>query len=279
VNGKSHSNTLNSLSLAGCQKLLLARQKDAHKGDFGHVLIIGGDYGKGGAVCLAGLAALRAGAGLVSIATRPEYCFAIAGSHPELMCQGIKEIKEIEPLLERASVIAIGPGLGMNAWGESLLIRVLQSPLPLVVDADALNWLAKKPQSRDNWILTPHPGEAARLLGGTVTEIQTDRLSAIQKLQARFKGVVVLKGADTLILSKDICNVCHQGNPGMASAGMGDTLTGVIAALVAQGLSMIDAANLGVIAHAAAGDKASLQGQRGLIASDLLQGIRECLNP
>ena len=280
MKGKLSSNTVKVLSLAGCQQSLSVRERNAHKGNFGHILIIGGDYGKGGAACLAGLAALRSGAGMVSIATRPEYSFAIAGSHPELMCQGIEETKDLEPLLERATVIAIGPGLGMNPWGESLLTRVLQSSLPLVVDADALNQLAKKPKSRDNWILTPHPGEAARMLGQTVGDVQKDRLSAIQRLQDRFKGTVVLKGADTLILgSSGVCHVCHLGNPGMAIAGMGDLLTGVIAALVAQQLSLIDSACLGVLAHATAGDQVSKQGERGILASDLLQGVRECLNP
>lgn len=259
---------------------LSPRARNAHKGDFGHVLIVGGDYGMGGACCLAGEAALRAGAGLITLATRPEHAVSIVGACPELMCYGIKEPKELNPLLGRATVVAIGPGLGRSAWGTALLTQVLATLLPLVVDADALNELADKPNKRENWILTPHPGEAGRLLQKTTLDIQNDRVQAIRALQERYHGVMVLKGANTLVLNeRGVLQVCPAGNPGMATGGMGDVLTGVMAALVAQKFSLADAASLGVLVHAMAGDRAAKAGERGMRASDVLAEIRACLNP
>ena len=270
---------LNPLNLSGCLAYLKPRLPQAHKNDYGHVLVVGGDYGIGGAACLASLAALRSGAGIVTIATRPEHAYAFTAIHPELMCYGIKKPDDMNELLKRATVVAIGPGLGQNAWGEALLSKALVSSLPLIVDADALNILAKKPHYRENWILTPHPGECARLLHTTTDAIQKDRVSAIQSLKKRFEGVIVLKGAGTLILGhSDIPNICMVGNSGLAIPGSGDLLTGIIAALVAQNLSLQEAAMLGVLVHATAGDNAAVIGKRGLIAQDLLEGIRACLN-
>ena len=269
-----------NLSLQECQHFLSPRPKDAHKGDFGHVLIVGGDYGMGGAVRLAGEAALRSGAGLVSVATRPEHAFAISGACPELMCKGVAESKDLDRLLTRATVVVVGPGLGRNDWGRTLYERVLATNLPVIVDADGLNQLAEEPIARDNWILTPHPGEAARLLQETPTAIQKDRLKAIHLLQKRYQGIIVLKGANSLVLGQDdLPYLCKAGNPGMASAGMGDVLTGVIAALVAQELTLLKAACLGVCAHGFAGDLAAEKGERGIKAPDLLEFIRVCLNP
>ncbi len=270
-----------TLSLESCCQALHPRERDAHKGHFGHVLIVGGDYGMGGACRLAGEAALRSGAGLVSVATRPEHAFAITGVCPELMCHGVQKPSDLDPLLARATVVAIGSGLGQHPWGTTLWEHVLASDLPLVVDADALNVLAKKPITRENWILTPHPGEAARLLQSKPADVEIDRLKAVTALQKKFDGVIVLKGAGTLVMSKmNQPDLCIAGNPGMATAGMGDVLMGVIAALVAQGLSLLDAARLGVVAHATAADEAVEWGggERGMLASDLFEGIRACLN-
>lgn len=279
MKGKIEVLGLNPLNLSGCLKYLKPRLSQAHKNDYGHVLIIGGDYGMGGAACLASMAALRSGAGVVTVATRCEYAYAFTASHPELMCHGIKEPDDLSELLKRATVVAIGSGLGQNAWGEALLSKALASSLPLIVDADALNILAKKPHYRGNWILTPHPGECARLLHTTIDVIQKDRVSAIQSLKKRFDGIMVLKGAGTLILGhSNIPNICTAGNPGLAIPGSGDLLTGIIAALVAQNLSLQEAAMLGVLVHATAGDNAAVVGNRGLIAQDLLEGIRACLN-
>jgi hydroxyethylthiazole kinase-like uncharacterized protein yjeF len=283
------------LSLGGMSSLLAPRRADAHKGDFGRVLIIGGDLGMMGAAILAGEAALRTGAGLVTIATRGTHAPAIAAARPELMSHGVEEGRELRALLDRATVVAIGPGLGRSAWGARLLGIVLDADLPLVVDADALNLLAISPERRDDWVITPHPGEAARLLRCTVAEIERDRFQAVRDLQSRFGGVAVLKGAGSLVcapsepplpravsaprFSQDVIGVCDAGNPGMASGGMGDALTGIIAALIAQGMPLANAACLGVALHAEAGDRAAEEGERGLIASDLIARLRGLVNP
>ncbi len=260
--------------------LLSPRPRTAHKGQFGHVLVIGGDLGMAGAARLAGEAALRCGAGLASVATRPEHAPALASARPELMARGVATAADLDPLLERATVVAVGPGLGRGAWGRALLDRALGSGRPLVVDADALNLLAERPAHRADWVLTPHPGEASRLLGVATGEIQADRLAAAAALHARCGGVVVLKGAGTVVQGAGTRPpaICSAGNPGMASGGVGDVLTGVIVALLAQGLGPDDAAEMGVSLHAAAGDRAARAGERGLIASDLLVPLRALLN-
>jgi ADP-dependent NAD(P)H-hydrate dehydratase / NAD(P)H-hydrate epimerase len=261
--------------------LLAPRPRNTHKGQYGHVLIVGGDRGMIGAALLAGEAALRSGAGLVSVATRPEHAALLALARHELMAHGIGDGAALQPLVERATVIAIGPGLGRAAWARDLLAYVLDTRLPLVIDADALNLLAADAQRRHDWILTPHPGEAGRLLGVTTAEVQRDRFTAVAALQERYGGVVVLKGAGTLVCGGDrVIGLCAAGNPGMASGGMGDVLTGVIAALVAQRLALADAACLGALLHAEAGDRAAAAGgQRGLIASDLLLRLPRLINP
>jgi len=259
---------------------LSPRSRSAHKGNFGQVLMIGGERGFSGAIRLAAEAAARSGAGLVTLATHPAHAALLNLGRPELMCHGVEHADDLAPLLRRATVVAIGPGLGQGAWGQALFGRVLESGLPLVVDADALNLLAREPLQRDDWILTPHPGEAARLLDCTTAEIQADRFEAAARLQSRFGGVVVLKGAGTLIrdgASRPV-GICSDGNPGMASGGMGDVLTGVIAGLRAQGFAMDESASLGVCLHAAAGDRAAQAGERGLLASDLMPELRRLLN-
>jgi NAD(P)H-hydrate epimerase len=245
------------------------------------VLAIGGDHGTAGAIRLCGEAALRAGAGLVSIATQPEQLVALNAARPELMARAVNGPQALEPLLERASVLAVGPGLGQGAWGHALWLTALDSTLPLVLDADGLNLLAAEPRTFRGRavVLTPHPGEAARLLGCPVERIGRDRFAAARALAARYNAVVVLKGAGSLIAALDgRLDVCPWGNPGMASGGMGDLLTGVIAALLAQGLPAWEAACLGVGLHARAGDRAARDGERGLLASDLLAPLRLLLN-
>jgi len=178
-------------------------------------------------------------------------------------------------------VVALGPGLGQGDWGRALYAQVLASDKPLVLDADALNLLAAAPQTSHRWIITPHPGEAGRLLRRPTAEVQADRFAAVRELQSRFGGVALLKGAGTLIFgaSHRPPGLCSDGNPGMASGGMGDALTGVVAALVAQGLSLEEAAGAGVCLHAAAGDLAAARGgERGLLASDLIAALRPVLN-
>lgn len=262
--------------------LLPERWRSAHKGHFGHVLVIGGDSGLAGAARMAGEAAARCGAGLVSVATRSAHAGLQAAARPELMFQGIDTPDELGPLLSRASVVAIGPGLGRDLWGRSLLRAALAGDKPLVVDADGLNLLAIEPAFRENWILTPHSGEAARLLKMTPAEVEADRFAAVEDLALRYGGVAVLKGAGSLIASKADGQValCSTGNPGMASGGMGDVLAGVIAALLAQGLPPFAAAKAGVHLHGLAGDLAAQTGgERGLLATDLLPFLRQLVNP
>lgn len=260
--------------------LLPPRLKSSHKGHYGHVLFVGGDHGMAGAIRLASEAAVRIGAGLVSIATRPDHAAIISTQRPELMSHGITTPAELQPLLDKASVIAIGPGLGQSQWAQQLFTAVLQCTCPIIIDADALNLLAKKPEHHHNWILTPHPGEAARLLNQSSSSIQKDRKKSILALQEKYGGTIVLKGNKTLISSENKnISLCNAGNPGMASGGMGDLLTGIIAGLIAQKLTIREAADLGVYIHARAGDQAALKGERGMIASDLLVHIRQLANP
>lgn len=255
------------------------RARTAHKGEHGHVLVIGGDHGMMGAALMAGQAALRGGAGWVSVATRPEHAVALCAVQPELMVRGIAQVADLLPLLAKADVMAIGPGLGQSGWAQALMDTVLESGKPLVVDADALNLIAQEPLRRENWVLTPHPGEAARLLKSTTASIQQNRLNAVRELQARYGGVVALKGAGTLVAGSGPVWLCPYGNPGMGVGGMGDVLTGLIAALVAQGLSLQQAAEVGVCVHATAGDLAAQEGERGLLPTDLLVEIRRMVNP
>lgn len=259
-------------------RLLPRRPRAAHKGSHGHVLVVGGDTGMCGAVLLAGRAALRSGAGLVTLATRSAHAASLTAAQPELMCQGIEDPAQLRPLMERADVVAIGPGLGQDDWGLGLLAEVLDSSLPLVMDADALNLLAREPIRRDNWVLTPHPGEAARLLKLTTPEVQRERPAAALALVRRYGGVAVLKGAGSLVAGAGL-RLCDRGNPGMGVGGMGDALTGIIAALIAQGLQPEEAAGAGVLVHAMAGDLAAAGGERGLLPSDLIGQLRRVVNP
>jgi NAD(P)H-hydrate epimerase len=238
------------------RRCLKRRARSAHKGDFGHVLIIGGGEGMPGAVRLAGEAALRTGAGLVSVATHPAHASIIVGSRPELMSHGIADADSLAPLLEKATAVAFGPGLGTSEWARQLFAVVGGLELPCVWDADALNLLAEMPAQSDG------------------------RRAALIALQDKYGGVVVLKGANTLVTSKKkVPWLCTSGNPGMASPGMGDVLTGIIAALLAQGLGKEASAVVGVEAHARAGDRAARAGERGTIASDLIAELRNVINP
>jgi NAD(P)H-hydrate epimerase len=244
------------------------------------VLAIGGETGTAGAIHLTGEAALRCGAGMVSVATRPQNIGALNASRAELMAHGVDSASQLAVLLERASVVAIGPGLGQGDWGRNLFDAALASEKPLVIDAGALNLLAHAPRKVPACVvMTPHPGEAARLLECDVATIQCDRFAAARALASRFGAVVVLKGAGSLIADPNgRVAVCPWGNPGMASGGMGDLLTGIVAALLAQELSPWDAACLGVGVHARAGDMAAGDAPRGMIASDLLGPLRRLVN-
>ncbi len=262
------------------------RNRCAHKGVYGHVLVIGGDRGFIGAARLAAEAALRTGAGLVSIATRPEHSSIISLTRPEPMCHGVASGGQLSPLLQKATVIVIGPGLGQSEWAKDLLITAILARKLMVIDADALNILANTTSARhklalapSTCVLTPHTGEAARLLVTTTSAIQQDRFAAAHNIQRKYSGVVVLKGAGTLIASEDDLAISTTGNPGMASGGMGDVLSGVIGALLAQGLALKDAAQQGVFLHGLAADLAvEKDGERGLLASDLMPYLRKLVN-
>ncbi|HVV69352.1 MAG TPA: NAD(P)H-hydrate dehydratase [Gammaproteobacteria bacterium] len=267
------------LHLSALLQYLAPRKRDANKGNFGHVLIMGGNRGMVGAARMAGEAAARVGAGLVSLATWPEHAAYIAAARPELMCHGVTSPADCGALLARASVLVIGPGLGQDSWAQQLWTLGLSAAQLKILDADALNLLAKNPCKRDDWILTPHPGEAARLLNCSVADIQADRFKAAAELAERYGGVIVLKGAGTLVQSSARVGVCALGNPGMATGGMGDVLSGVLGGLVAQGLPLENAAQLGVVLHAEAGDKvAREQGERGMLALDLMRVLRMLVN-
>lgn len=265
------------------QQLLPRREREAHKGHYGHVLIIGGDYGMGGAVRMASEAAMRVGAGLVTVATRPEHVTVVNCSRPEIMCHKVNSGGDLDGMLARATVVVIGPGLGQGDWSKSLIKRIFETDHPKVLDADALNLLSEMPSEDDNWVLTPHPGEAARLLGVPCRSVQDDRFQAAIDLQKRYGGVSVLKGVGTIVQGNAkaaIPQVCPAGNPGMATGGMGDVLSGVIGGLLAQGLSLNNAAQTGVLVHAIAADHAAQQGgERGLLATDLMAHLRELVNP
>jgi ADP-dependent NAD(P)H-hydrate dehydratase / NAD(P)H-hydrate epimerase len=276
-------NIIKELDMQHLAQYLKPRPKECHKGDFGRVLIIGGALGYSGAVRLAGEAALRVGAGCVSIATRPEHAVLLNVSCPELMCHGISNGRALNNLLKQCTFIVVGPGLGTNEWSLALLQAALKyKDKSTLFDADALNLLAanKIKMKRDNCIFTPHPGEAARLLDTTPQKIQKNRLIAIKKLYELLGGTIVLKGSGTLILSEiNKAEICHAGNPGMATAGMGDVLSGIIAGLAAQGIPLNDATKLGVLAHAIAADLSAIEnGERGMIASDIISNLRKIIN-
>lgn len=259
------------------------RARDSHKGANGRVLIVGGGAGMPGAPHMAGLAALRVGAGLVTVAGAPENAAAVGAGAPELIYLPTGD--GLGTALAAADVVAVGPGLGTGDWAATLWREVLERRQgPVVADADALNLLAREPRRLPaDWILTPHPGEAGRLLGVDTRAVQADRLAAARELQARYGAVCVLKGAGTLVAhgADGGCalHVCERGNPGMATAGMGDVLTGVIAGLRAQIDDSARAARVGVLVHALAGDSAAQRGQRGLIASDVIGELRGWVNP
>jgi hydroxyethylthiazole kinase-like uncharacterized protein yjeF len=289
-------------------RLLPMRDVNSHKGDHGHVQVIGGDYGYGGAALMASQAALVSGAGLVSCATRPEHISAYLSRCPEIMVSGINSGLELAPFIidevNQSKVLVVGPGLGKNAFGQLLLQTVFQqiqpsfqpltNPRSMVLDADALNLLAAKPLitsaavdfSHHHVIMTPHPAEAGRLLNISTAEVQADRISAVKRLVEKYSCTVILKGQHSVIAGQNNQGElqiyrCLDGNPGMASGGMGDILSGITGAVLAQfnalGLSPLSAAKLACCVHSKAADDASVDGEIGLLATDLLPFIRRAI--
>ncbi len=265
------------------ERVLPQRPRQSHKSQFGRVLIVGGGAGMPGAVRLAAEAALRVGAGLVSVASLPEHLPVVVGPRPELMFHAVREATDVQPAVSMADVIAIGPGLGRDGWAKSVLAAVFaarRAEQRLVVDADALNLLAAGhgPSRVSDWVLTPHPGEAARLLGSSIAEVQADRLAALRALCEQRGGTVVLKGATSLVgHAGEVARLCDRGNPGMSVPGMGDVLTGAIAGLLAQSSEVFAATGAAVYAHAVAGDRCARQGMRGVLALEVAQELRAVL--
>jgi len=277
-------------------KNLPERLRNTHKGSYGWLLGVGSDLGMSGAVRLCGEAALRSGAGKVTLVTRPEHAGLVNLACPELMVRGMDSGVALAGLLARVDALVAGTGMGGSGWSRELFTACLGSPVPLVLDADGLNLLAElAPSLRDpgsdppaephlplrRWILTPHPAEAGRLLDRSAAAVQGDRVTAAQDLAARYQAVVVLKGCGTVVADADgRYAICPLGNPGMATAGTGDVLSGVVGALLAQGLDCWAAATTGVVAHAWAGDLAAAErGERGLLASDITRQLPAVLNP
>lgn len=282
------------LTAAWCRGHLPPRSPAGHKGEYGHVFIVGGSEGLTGAVKLAGEAALRAGAGLVTIGVPTSLHPALECSTLEVMTRPLPETptKSLAPAaaeavlgwLQQGTVLGLGPGLGRHPDSISLVREVLpQVQVPLVVDADGLNALAGHTEIfsrvKAPLVLTPHPGEMARLTGLSTAEIQHDRLGVAERAAREWPAVVVLKGARTVVAAPDGRTFINPtGNPGLATGGTGDVLTGIIAGLLAQGLPATEAAAVGVYLHGLAGDLAARrQGQRGVIAGDLLTLLGEAL--
>jgi ADP-dependent NAD(P)H-hydrate dehydratase / NAD(P)H-hydrate epimerase len=274
-----------ALQWRSLQSQLPGRGANAHKGLFGHVLVVGGEQGMGGAVAMAAESALRSGAGMVSVATRPEHVAAVLARCPEVMARGLEQPSALPEMLSKATLIAVGPGLGRTSWSAAVLQEVLaalevRGGRPLVVDADALNLAAASGIALpENCIITPHPGEAARLLGRSATAVQADRFDAALALAARDRSLAVLKGAGTIVAAERLLGVCLDGNASMATAGAGDVLTGIVAGLWAQRLERDLVGTMAVCLHGAAGDLAvARHGPRGLTATDLLHSLRDALN-
>jgi NAD(P)H-hydrate epimerase len=270
------------LAATDLPRWLAPRPRDSHKGRNGRVLCIGGDHGSGGAIVLCAQAALRSGAGLVEVATRERHIAPLLARVPEAMVHEVGDAESLHAALDRADAVALGPGLGRGEWSLPLYERAIASGKPLLLDADALNLLATRPFALPaDTVITPHPGEAARLLDITTADVQRDRFAAARALSERYACVVVLKGAGTIVMSAhETPRVVAAGNPGMAVGGMGDVLSGVIAALRAQGMGAFDAAACGALLHSAAGDAAAHDGgERGLLPSDLMPWLRHFSNP
>ena len=269
---------LRRIDQALAARALPPRRRSAHKGDHGRVCVVGG-FAMAGAARLAGEAALRTGAGLVTVASSKEGAATVVAARPELIARGAPSPREVAKLCSSADVVVVGPGLGVDQAAERALDAALAADRLLVVDADALTLLAARPRKSGAWILTPHPGEAGRLLGTDAAAVQRDRLGTVRAVVERYGGTCVLKGANSLVLGGEPTPfVCDRGNPGMATAGSGDVLTGVIAALLAGTRDPLLAAAAGVYVHALAGDRAARPGMRGTIAGDLVAELRGVVN-
>lgn len=259
--------------------MLSRRKKNSHKGSHGFILAFVANQGYAGAGRLSCEAALRSGASMVAVACHQSSSNAIVSARPEVIIAGDDFSSEhFKGMLAKANCLVVGPGLGQNTWAERAWQLALAQDKSMVVDADALNLLAKTPSYRNNWVLTPHPGEAARLLGWKTSEVQQNRFAAITKTQQKYGGICLLKGAGTLVTDGHEISVNTSGNEGMASAGMGDVLSGIIAALLQQCGDPFDAVKLAAYVHGKAADFAVESGVKGLLASDLFTPLRRLVN-
>ncbi len=275
---------------------LPSRGTNVYKQALGHIAVVGGDTNMGGAPIMAAEAALRVGAGMVTLVTRGAHRPAVLARRPEIMVADADDVEQRQTALQRASCLVVGPGLGTGSWGEKLLREALAQSKPTVLDADGLNLFAAQGLTATGpLIVTPHTGEAARLLSQDGARVQADRPAAVLQLATRVGGVAVLKGAGTVIASQAqavrnpgstyasvgspaLLGICAHGNPGMASAGMGDVLSGVIAGCLCQGLGPAAAAVMGTCLHSYAGDLAAAEfGRRSLLATDLLPRLISAL--
>ncbi|MCF6436030.1 NAD(P)H-hydrate dehydratase [Pseudoalteromonas sp. MMG022] len=256
---------------------LKQRAEDSYKNSCGHVLVIGGNKGMAGAVRLAAEAALRSGAGLVSVATHPDSAASVLQGRYELMVHGIDKADELELLMDKADVMVIGPGLGQNDWAKTVFEKSLSFEGPVVVDADALNMLASSHKHYAHAVLTPHLGEAKRLLADAQDVDPLSRFTLATWLATNYKATIVLKGPGSLVADTKRININRSGCSAMASAGMGDVLSGIIGALRAQGMESFAASSLAVYIHGLAAQIAAKEGERGLLASDLFVHIRRLL--
>lgn len=266
-----------------CEKnipTVLPRTPCSHKGDIGMLLAVGGFHAFTGAICLAAEAALRTGASLVGVCCHEKSRNIVLTRQAELMVlANSAETLSRSATLKKIKAIILGPGLGQDIWSQALFDLVIKLPQTKVVDADALRLLAAKPTKQAQWILTPHPGEAAVLLSCSITEVEADRFSAVKKIAQQYGGICVLKGAGTLVSNGDTVWINSTGNPGMASGGMGDVLSGIIGALTLSIADLFVAARLGVYIHGRAADIiAKKHGQIGILASDLYPEIQRLIN-
>lgn len=262
-------------------KGLAPRPVHSHKGTYGRLLCVGGNSGMAGAIRLSAEAALRSGTGLVKVYAHESSKIQISAGRPEIMVTST----HLDEALDWATCIVIGPGLGQDDWSkatyESVLNYCQNNPKPMVIDADALNIMATTASfiTIDDCVMTPHSGEAARLLNVSVDEVEDNRFVFARQVAERYHATCVLKGAGTIIDDEQNSWVCRHGNPGMATAGMGDVLTGIIGSLMAQSVDTNLACQYGVSLHAKAGDiVAENQGQRGMLASDLFDTVRMLIN-
>jgi|SaaInl5LU_22_DNA_1037371.scaffolds.fasta_scaffold15863_2 ADP-dependent NAD(P)H-hydrate dehydratase / NAD(P)H-hydrate epimerase len=257
------------------------RFANAHKGAYGHLLIVGGNLGMSGAVSLAAEAALTLGVGKISVATRQSSLAPLLSRVPEVMARQVDHYNDLKHLIDQCTAIVIGPGLGTDAWAEQMLLRVLSEDIPVVVDADAIRLIAAaivKP-TQDRICFTPHPGEAALVLNCSTAEIQEDRFKALSQLENAFSGHWLLKGNGSLLTNGEgPASLNRTGNPGMASGGMGDVLSGLIGSILAQGYGVQESAEAAVFIHGAAADiAAEYSGEISLRASEVIAAVPELL--